>query len=80
MINSVGYRVKSQRGIQFLASRQTTSSNSITSAELDLMAGADRVEGCLFGNGKRTGNVDIVTLSLNLYMVQLNRLTRQAAI
>lgn len=36
-------------------------------AELALLAGADRVEGCLFGNGERTGNVDIVTLALNLY-------------
>jgi len=36
-------------------------------AELGLMAGADRVEGCLFGNGERTGNVDIVNLALNLY-------------
>ena len=31
------------------------------------MAGADRVEGCLFSNGERTGNVDLVTLALNLY-------------
>ena len=36
-------------------------------AELGLMAGADRVEGCLFGNGERTGNVDVVTLALNMY-------------
>lgn len=36
-------------------------------AELGMMAGADRVEGCLFGNGERTGNVDLVTLALNLY-------------
>ena len=35
--------------------------------ELAVMAGADRVEGCLFGNGERTGNVDLVTLALNLY-------------
>ncbi|MEY4562372.1 MAG: hypothetical protein RLZZ618_1649 [Pseudomonadota bacterium] len=35
--------------------------------ELALMAGADRMEGCLFGNGERTGNVDIVNLALNLY-------------
>lgn len=35
--------------------------------ELALMAGADRVEGCLFGNGERTGNVDLVTLGLNMY-------------
>ncbi|MDO6406061.1 2-isopropylmalate synthase [Pantoea phytobeneficialis] len=39
----------------------------IACAELALLAGADRVEGCLFGNGERTGNVDLVTLALNLY-------------
>ncbi len=39
----------------------------VASAELAVMAGADRVEGCLFGNGERTGNVDLVTLALNLY-------------
>ncbi len=36
-------------------------------AELAMMAGVDRVEGCLFGNGERTGNVDIVNLALNMY-------------
>jgi 2-isopropylmalate synthase len=36
-------------------------------AELAMLAGADRVEGCLFGNGERSGNVDLVTLGLNLY-------------
>ena len=40
---------------------------AVAAAELGLLAGADRVEGCLFGNGERTGNVDIVTLALNLY-------------
>ena len=40
---------------------------AVAAAELAIMAGADRVEGCLFGNGERTGNVDIVTLALNLY-------------
>jgi 2-isopropylmalate synthase len=40
---------------------------AVAAAELGLMAGADRVEGCLFGNGERTGNVDVVTLALNLY-------------
>ncbi|MFM9827425.1 MAG: 2-isopropylmalate synthase [Sphingomonas sp.] len=39
----------------------------VAAAELGLMAGADRMEGCLFGNGERTGNVDLVTLALNLY-------------
>lgn len=40
---------------------------AIAAAELAVMGGADRVEGCLFGNGERTGNVDLVTLALNLY-------------
>src|SRR5882724_5871316 len=40
---------------------------AIAAAELGQMAGADRVEGCLFGNGERTGNVDLVTLALNLF-------------
>ena len=39
----------------------------VAAAELAQMAGADRVEGTLFGNGERTGNVDIVTLGLNLF-------------
>lgn len=39
----------------------------VAAAELTIMAGADRVEGTLFGNGERTGNVDIVTLAMNLY-------------
>ena len=39
----------------------------VAAAELGMLAGADRVEGTLFGNGERTGNVDIVTLALNLY-------------
>jgi len=40
---------------------------AVAAAELGLLAGADRVEGCLFGNGERTGNVDLVTLGLNLF-------------
>jgi 2-isopropylmalate synthase len=40
---------------------------AVAATELGLMAGAERVEGCLFGNGERTGNVDIVTLALNLH-------------
>jgi len=40
---------------------------AVAAAELAQMAGAERVEGCLFGNGERTGNVDLVTLALNLY-------------
>lgn len=40
----------------------------VAAAELGYMAGADRIEGCLFGNGERTGNVDLVTLGLNLFV------------
>lgn len=40
---------------------------AVAAAELAIMAGAERVEGCLFGSGERTGNVDLITLALNLY-------------
>ncbi|MDY6943687.1 MAG: 2-isopropylmalate synthase [Pseudomonadota bacterium] len=40
---------------------------AVAAAELGVMAGADRIEGTLFGNGERTGNVDVVTLALNMY-------------
>ncbi len=45
---------------------------AVAAAELAVMAGAERVEGTLFGNGERTGNVDIVTLALNLYTQGVN--------
>ena len=45
---------------------------AVAAAELGLMAGADRIEGTLFGNGERTGNVDIVTLGLNLFSQGIN--------
>ena len=41
---------------------------AVAAAELGVMAGADRVEGTLFGNGERTGNVDIVNLAMNLFV------------
>lgn len=40
---------------------------AVAAAEMAVMAGAQRIEGCLFGNGERTGNVDLVTLAMNLY-------------
>jgi 2-isopropylmalate synthase len=45
---------------------------AVAATELALLAGADRVEGTLFGNGERTGNVDIVTLAINMYSQGLN--------
>ena len=59
---------------------------AVATAELGLMAGGDRVEGTLFGNGERTGNVDLVTLALNLLTqgvdpgLELSRLDEAAAI
>jgi 2-isopropylmalate synthase len=44
----------------------------VAATELGLLAGADRVEGTLFGNGERTGNLDIVTVALNLYMAGID--------
>ncbi|MDD5828159.1 MAG: 2-isopropylmalate synthase, partial [Lachnospira sp.] len=43
-------------------------STGVADAELGLLAGADRIEGTLFGNGERTGNVDVITLAMNMYM------------
>lgn len=43
--------------------------SAVAAAELGLLAGADRVEGTLFGNGERTGNVDLVTLAMNMFML-----------
>ena len=45
---------------------------AVAATELGLMAGADRVEGTLFGNGERTGNVDLITLGLNLFTQGIN--------
>ena len=45
---------------------------AVAAAEIGVMAGADRIEGTLFGNGERTGNVDLVTLSLNLLTQGVN--------
>lgn len=45
---------------------------AVSSAELALLAGAERVEGCLFGNGERTGNLDIVTMALNMFSEGIN--------
>ena len=47
--------------------RTTTAGCAVAAAEFGVMAGADRVEGTLFGNGERTGNVDVVTLAMNLF-------------
>ena len=60
-------RVQRREGLIISVHPHNDRGTAIAAAELSLMAGADRVEGTLFGNGERTGNVDLVTLAMNLY-------------
>jgi 2-isopropylmalate synthase len=62
-----GRNVKNRDSIIISVHPHNDRGTAVAATELALMAGADRVEGTLFGNGERTGNVDIVTLALNLY-------------
>jgi 2-isopropylmalate synthase len=62
-----GRHIAHREGIALSVHPHNDRGTAVAAAELAVMAGADRVEGTLFGNGERTGNVDIVTLALNLY-------------
>ncbi|MDP3939516.1 MAG: 2-isopropylmalate synthase [Deltaproteobacteria bacterium] len=62
-----GRRIKKRDCVVLSVHPHNDRGSAVAAAELALMAGAERVEGTLFGNGERTGNVDIVTLALNLY-------------
>ncbi len=62
-----GRRVSRRDSVLISLHTHNDRGTGVAATELGLMAGADRVEGCLFGNGERTGNVDLVTLALNLY-------------
>src|SRR5207253_8979333 len=64
MSNNLGYRGSVLLSQQPHNDRGT----GVAAAELGYLAGADRIEGCLFGNGERTGNVDLVTLGLNMFV------------
>lgn len=66
-IEYVGRHLKYRDNITLSIHPHNDRGTGVASAELALLAGADRVEGTLFGNGERTGNVDVVTLALNLY-------------
>ncbi|MGB5950692.1 MAG: 2-isopropylmalate synthase [Parvibaculum sp.] len=59
--------LKRRDGIVISVHPHNDRGTAVAATELAVMAGADRVEGCLFGHGERTGNVDLVTLALNLY-------------
>jgi 2-isopropylmalate synthase len=62
-----GRHVRNREAIVLSVHPHNDRGTGVAAAELALMAGAQRVEGTLFGNGERTGNVDVVTLALNLY-------------
>ncbi|HEX5513692.1 MAG TPA: 2-isopropylmalate synthase, partial [Gammaproteobacteria bacterium] len=62
-----GRHVQNRESIVLSVHPHNDRGTGVAAAELAQMAGADRVEGTLFGNGERTGNVDVVTLALNLY-------------
>ncbi|MGH8326486.1 MAG: 2-isopropylmalate synthase, partial [Steroidobacteraceae bacterium] len=62
-----GRRVARREAITLSVHPHNDRGTAVAAAELAMLAGAERVEGTLFGNGERTGNVDLVTLALNLY-------------
>ncbi|MEB2286216.1 MAG: 2-isopropylmalate synthase [Myxococcales bacterium] len=67
MIEWFGRRVSRRDAIVLSVHPHNDRGCAVAAAELAVMAGADRVEGTLFGNGERTGNVDVVTLAMNLF-------------
>jgi 2-isopropylmalate synthase len=62
-----GRNVKNRDSVVLSVHPHNDRGTGVAAAELAIMAGCDRVEGTLFGNGERTGNVDVVTLALNMY-------------
>ena len=67
-IEWIGRNIKNRDSLAISLHTHNDRSTGVAATELGLLAGADRVEGTLFGNGERTGNLDIVTVALNLYM------------
>lgn len=66
LIESFGRQIRDRESVVLSVHPHNDRGTAVAAAELALMAGADRVEGTLFGNGERTGNVDVVTLALNM--------------
>ncbi len=66
-IEWMGRNIKNRDSLIISLHTHNDRSTGVAATELGLLAGADRVEGTLFGNGERTGNLDIVTVALNLY-------------
>jgi 2-isopropylmalate synthase len=66
-IEYFGRHVRNRENVAISLHVHNDRGTAVAATELALMAGADRVEGCLFGHGERTGNVDLITLGMNLY-------------
>ena len=66
-LSGVGRHIRDRDRIVLSLHPHNDRGTGVAAAELGVMAGADRVEGTLFGNGERTGNVDVMTLALNLF-------------
>src|SRR5581483_7963973 len=67
VIEWFGRRIKDREKVVLSLHPHNDRGSAVAAAELGLLAGADRIEGTLFGNGERTGNVDLVTLGMNLF-------------
>ena len=67
MVEYVCQRLRNRDKIQISLHAHNDRGTAVAATELCLLAGADRVEGTLFGNGERTGNADLITLAMNLY-------------
>ncbi len=67
LIEWFGRNVRNREHVAISLHPHNDRGTAVGATELSLMAGADRVEGCLFGHGERTGNVDLVTLGMNLF-------------
>ncbi|MFW6599295.1 2-isopropylmalate synthase [Propionibacteriaceae bacterium Y2011] len=66
-IEYFGRHIRNRENVTISLHPHNDRGTAVAATELALMAGADRVEGCLFGHGERTGNVDLVTLGMNLF-------------
>lgn len=66
-IEYFGRHIRNRANVAISLHPHNDRGTAVAATELGMMAGADRVEGCLFGHGERTGNVDLVTLGLNLF-------------
>ncbi|KAF8890417.1 hypothetical protein BD779DRAFT_1469324 [Infundibulicybe gibba] len=67
MVEYFGNNINQRNSVILSIHPHNDRGTAVGAAELGLLAGGDRIEGCLLGNGERTGNVDLITLALNLY-------------